>query len=149
MSIRILFFIGVFFCLGHSSVLSKGLHMLSKSLFEEAQVLVEKSKFIEADLLLTQSLVADPSFGPAFFLKGYLALQNKKPERAHHLIATGLSLNPLDVQGTLWAGETALALDDRESAEKYLNRLQFLCQSCQEYRKFSMILESYKEPNDG
>jgi len=89
-----------------------------------------REQFMQIDAQLTQALLANPANAEAFILKGRIAALQNDPEDARRLIDLGLNIQPDNIEGILWAGQAALALDDRADAEKRLERLIKLCGTC-------------------
>jgi len=97
---------------------------------DEAKDEAKREKFMQIDAQLTHALLANPANAEAFILKGRIAALQNDPEEARRLIDLGLNIQPDNIEGILWAGQAALALDDRADAEKRLERLIKLCGTC-------------------
>lgn len=113
---------------------------LSDALLAEAQASFTKTnsakdkakpaQFAQIDAQLTHALLANPANAEAFILKGRIAALQNDPAEARRLIDLGLNIQPDHIEAILWAGQAALALDDRADAEKRLERLVKLCGAC-------------------
>lgn len=90
----------------------------------------KREQFMQIDAQLTHALLANPANAEAFILKGRIAGLQNEPAEARRLIDLGLNIQPDHIEGILWAGQAALALDDRADAEKRLERLVKLCGAC-------------------
>jgi len=97
---------------------------------DEAKDEAKAEQFMQIDAQLTHALLANPANAEAFILKGRIAALQNDPEEARRLIDLGLNIQPDNIEGILWAGQAALALDDRADAEKRLERLIKLCGTC-------------------
>ncbi|MDD9841710.1 MAG: hypothetical protein OXU76_03480, partial [Alphaproteobacteria bacterium] len=84
----------------------------------------------QIDAQLTHALLANPANAEAFILKGRIAALQNDPAEARRFIDLGLNIQPDHLEAILWAGQAALALDDRPDAEKRLKRLVKLCGTC-------------------
>ena len=113
--------------------LSNALLAEAQAAFTQASSAKDKAKneqFMQIDAQLTHALLANPANAEAFILKGRIAALQNDPAEARRFIDLGLNIQPDHLEAILWAGQAALALDDRPDAEKRLKRLVKLCGTC-------------------
>jgi len=115
---------------------------------DEAKEETKREQFMQIDAQLTHALLANPANAEAFILKGRIAALQNEPEEARRLIDLGLNIQPDNIEGILWAGQAALALDDRADAEKRLERLIKLCGTCDAQKQLQkeMTISADKTP---
>ncbi len=95
----------------------------------------------EAIDFLEQSVVAYPRNARAFAYLGRAHGTAGRKERATKYFETALAIDPDDLKALQWAGEAALAAEDRETAERNLARIRRLCSGrCAEYRDLNRAL---------
>ncbi len=132
---------------------------LAEDVLASAQSLVDEQNYSEADKLLTQSMLADPSNASAFALKGRVQFLLENIEEARRLLDFALNISPDNVQAVFWAGQASLALKDFEDTEMRLKRLKWLCDNCENYQSLKAQLaetrtklaidETSKKPQKG
>ena len=119
---------------------------ISDDLAKLGEQYLEKSDYEKAKFYLEQSMVSDPLNVRAYTTLALVYKADTDYEKAKKYYEISLTIEPTNVQNLLAVGELEMILENVESAEDYLRKIEELCTNdCEEYKKLKYFIDNPSE----